>query len=259
VRDAFPKSSGWKGAASAVRNVTRAFLTADWRYVAMLNYVVDPQVLMPLLPEGTELDTHGGRHFVSLVGFLFLDMHVLGLPALFHQNFEEVNLRFYVRRRVGDEYRSGVVFIRELVSLPLVSEVARLTYNEPYRTVPMQHSLVEKNGQLQSVEYQFGRPRDQCRLAVHVEGAAQEIPRGSDEDFLSDRDWGYTRQRDGGTIEYRVDHPRWRVWTDARWELDGPLGEFYDEPFAGILSGDPASASVADGSAVAVHLPERIA
>lgn len=239
--------------------MTGTFLTADWRYVAMLNYEVDPDVLIPHLPKGTDLDSRSGRHFVSLVGFLFLDTRVLGLPALFHRNFEEVNLRFYVRRRVGTESRSGVVFIREMVPLTLVSEVARLTYNEPYRTVPMQHTLVEMNGRLQSIEYLFGRPRDQCRLALHVDGAAQEMRRGSDEEFLSDRDWGYTRQRDGGTIEYRVQHPRWRVWTDARWELDGPLGEFYDEPFASILRGVPATAFVADGSAVAVHFPERIA
>jgi len=239
--------------------VRGTFLTAQWRHVAMLSYEVGADILLPHLPKGTELDTHGGRNFVSLVGFLFLDTRVLGLPALFHRNFEEVNLRFYVRRKVGEESRSGVVFIREMVSLPLVSEVARLTYNEPYRTVPMQHTLVETNGKLQSVEYLFGRPRDQSRLALHVEGAAQEMRRGSDEEFLSDRGWGYTRQRDGGTIEYLVEHPRWRVWTDVRWELDGPLGEFYDEPFADILSGVPASAVVSDGSAVAVHLPERIA
>ena len=83
------------------------FLTADWRYVAMLNYVVDPEILVPHVPQGTELESHGGRHFVSLVGFLFLDTHVLGLPALFHQNFEEVNLRFYVRRITGGEVRRG--------------------------------------------------------------------------------------------------------------------------------------------------------
>ena len=235
------------------------FLTADWRYLAMLNYEVDPAVFMPHLPKGTDLDDRGGRHFVSLIGFLFLDTHVLGLPALFHQNFEEVNLRLYVRRKIGAESRAGVAFIREMVPLPLVAEMARLTYNEPYRTVPMQHTLVETNGHLQSVEYLFGGPRNQCRLAVHVDGPAQEMKRGSDEEFLSERGWGYTRQRDGGTIEYRVEHPRWRVWPDARWELDGPLGEFYDEPFASILRGSPASAFVADGSAVAVHFPERIA
>ncbi len=225
----------------------------------MLNYEVDSKVLMPHVPKGTSLDDRGGRHFVSLVGFLFLDTHVLGLPAFFHQNFEEVNLRFYVRRRIGEQSRSGVVFIREMVPLPLVAETARLTYNEPYRTVPMRHTLVETNGELQSVEYLFGRPRDQCRLALHVDGLAQEMESGSEEEFLSERKWGYTRQRDGGTIEYRIEHARWRVWRNARWGLEGPLEEFYDKLFAGILSGVPASAFVADGSAVAVHLPERIA
>jgi uncharacterized protein YqjF (DUF2071 family) len=239
--------------------MTGKFLTAEWRHIAMLNYEVDPAVLIPHVPKGTELDTHGGRHFISLVGFLFLDTHVLGLPALFHQNFEEINLRFYVRRRIGEDSRSGVVFLREMVPMTLVSEIAKLTYNEPYRTVPMQHTLVETNGKLHSVEFLFGRPRDQCRLALHIDGQAQEMQPGSAEEFFSDRGWGYTRQRDGGTIEYRVEHARWRVWTDAQWELDGPLGEFYDKPFADILSGVPSSASVADGSAVTVHMPERIA
>jgi hypothetical protein len=239
--------------------VKGAFLVAEWRYLAMLNYQVDPSVLRPLVPEGTELDDRDGNHFVSVVGFLFLDTHILSLPAFFHQNFEEVNLRFYVRRAVANKRRPGVVFIREMVPLPLVSQVARLTYNEPYRTVPMQHALVETNGELQSVEYRFGASRDQCRLAVHLDGPAQSIRIGSEEEFLSDRPWGYTRQRDGGTIEYRIEHPRWNVWRDARWELDGPIQEFYDEPFASILRGAPASAFVADGSAVAVHFPERIA
>ena len=170
-----------------------------------------------------------------------------------------MNLRFYVRRKIGEEARAGVVFIREMVPLPLVAEVAKLTYNEPYRTVPMQHSIVETNGELQSVEYLFGGPRDQCRLTLHVEGPSRGMVRGSEEEFLSHRGWGYTIQRDGGTIEYRVEHPRWNVWPDAKWELEGPLGEFYDGAFPSILSGPPASAFIADGSAVAVHLPERIA
>ena len=67
--------------------MTSRFLTADWRYLAMLNFEVDPSVLLPHLPRGTELDDRDGRHYLSLVAFLFLDTHVLGLPALFHQNF----------------------------------------------------------------------------------------------------------------------------------------------------------------------------
>jgi uncharacterized protein len=239
--------------------MTRTFLTAEWRYLAMLHYEVEPAALAPLLPKGTELDDRDGHYYVGLVGFLFLDTHIFGLPALFHQNFEEVNLRFYVRRDVAGERRSGVVFIREMVPLPLVSEAARLTYNEPYRTVPMQHALVETNGKLHSVEYVFGGPRDQCRFALHVDGASRELQRNSEEEFFSERGWGYTAQRDGGTIEYKVTHDRWRVWPNARWELGGNLASFYDPPFADIISAEPSSAFIADGSGVSVYLPERIA
>ncbi len=239
--------------------MTGIFLRAEWRYLALLNFAVDKSVLLPVLPKGTELDDNRGRHFISLVGFLFLDTEILRVPAFFHRDFEEVNLRFYVKRTVAKETRRAVVFIREMVPLPLVAAAARLTYNEPYRTAPMHHTIVETSGELPSVEYRFGGPRDECRLALHAEAGPQPIMPGSDEEFLTDRAWGYTRQRDGGTIEYRVTHAKWNVWPNARWELEGPLGEFYDEPYASILSGAPASAFIADGSAVAVHMPERIA
>jgi hypothetical protein len=146
-----------------------------------------------------------------------------------------------------------------MVPLFLVAETARLTYNEPYRTVPMQHTIVKTNGEMQSVEYQFGAGRDRCRFALHVDGPLSEIESGSEEEFLSQREWGYTRQRDGGTIEYRVEHARWRIWPNARHEVAGPLETFYDQALPTILSGAPASAFIADGSAVAVHMPERVA
>ena len=237
----------------------RPFLTAQWRYLAMLNFEVDPAVLAPLVPKGTLLDDEAGRHYISLVGFLFLDTHIFGLPALFHESFEEVNLRFYVRRELSGESRRGVVFIREIVSLPLVAKTAKLTYNEPYVTAPTQHTLVPTADKLQSVEYSFGPSNRSCRLTLHPDGTPLPLLPGSHEEFISHRGWGFTRQRDGGTIEYAVDHPRWKVWRDARWELGGPLGDFYKEPVSSILSGAAASAFVADGSAVAVHLPQRIA
>jgi uncharacterized protein YqjF (DUF2071 family) len=239
--------------------MVKPFLTAQWRYLAMLNYEVDPAVLAALVPQGTLLDDENGRHYISLIGFLFLDTRIFGLPALFHENFEEVNLRFYVRREVPGESRRGVVFIREIVSLPLVAETAKLTYNEPYVTAPTQHTLVRTSGELQSVEYSFGQPNRACRITMHVDRAPETLLLASHEEFISERPWGFTRQRDGGTIEYAVDHPRWNVWRDVRWELTGPLGDFYGAPFSSILSGAPTSAFVAEGSAVAVHLPQRIA
>ena len=235
------------------------FLTARWRYLAMLNYEVDPSILASLLPKGTLLDDEAGRHYISLIGFLFLDTHIFGFPAIFHENFEEVNLRFYVRRELPEGPHNGVVFIREIVSLPLIAGTAKLTYNEPYVTAPTQHSLVRSNEELQSVEYRFGLPKRQCRIALHVDGNPTQVEPGSHEEFITQRSWGFTKQRDGGTIEYAVHHPRWSVWRNARYELDGPLGDFYAAPFSSILSGVPVSAFVADGSAIALHLPNRIA
>src|SRR5207302_10257919 len=173
--------------------VTGGFLTADWRYLALLHFEVDPSVLSTLVPKGTELDDKNGRHLISLVGFLFLDTHVLGVPAFFHRDFEEVNLRFYVRRGTGETARHGVVFIREMVPLPLVAGAARLTYNEPYRTVPMRHTIVETAGELQSVDYRFGGPHDECRLALHGGGEPHPLVAGPDEGAFSARGRGYTK------------------------------------------------------------------
>jgi uncharacterized protein YqjF (DUF2071 family) len=93
----------------------KPFLTASWRYLAMLNYVVDPRIIAPLVPPGTEIDLENGESFISVVGFLFLDTRLLGLRIPLHRNFEEVNLRFYVRRKSAETWRRGVVFIRALV------------------------------------------------------------------------------------------------------------------------------------------------
>src|SRR6185503_10439864 len=104
--------------------------TAHWRFLMMLNYEVDPSVLHPLVPRGTELDTWHGRTYASVVGFLFLDTRVLGLAIPFHRDFEEVNLRFYVRRREAEAWRRGVVFIKEIVPRWAIATVARVAYNE---------------------------------------------------------------------------------------------------------------------------------
>src|SRR3982751_5648635 len=110
----------------------RKFLTAKWSDLIMANYEVDPALLAPNLPAGTTLDLHEGRCFVSLVGFMFLDTRVMGFSVPFHVNFEEVNLRFYVKRTTSDEVRRGVVFIKEIVPRSVIATVARVAYGEPY-------------------------------------------------------------------------------------------------------------------------------
>jgi len=238
----------------------RAFLTAEWRYLVMLNYEVAPAVLAPLVPAGTTLDLWRGRALASVVGLRFLDTRVLGLRVPFHRSFDEVNLRFYVRREPpGGDVRRAVVFVRELVPRRAIALVARLAYNEPYDAVPMRSivptSLVPAPGRL---EYAWRTARGWHRAAAETVGEPTPAEPDSEEAFVTEHYWGYTRQRDGGTVEYEVTHPRWRLWAVRDAVLDADVVEVYGPRFAEALVGAPSSALVAEGSPVVVYAPRRL-
>lgn len=233
-----------------------AFLTAEWRYLVMLNFEIDPGRLESLVPIGTELDFWNGRTYVSMVGFRFLNTRLLGFPIPFHRNFSEVNLRFYVRRRTGDNWRRGVVFIKEIVPLPAVTLVARKVYNENYITLAMQHR-VNLPGSTQvdrgSVSYSWKWQERWMELCAETSGVAQPIGSGSEEEFITEHYWGYTRQRDGGTMEYQVEHPRWNIWQTESSRIIGAVEALYGSQFGEVLLRPPTSSFVADGSAIVVR------
>src|ERR1700758_3868564 len=144
----------------------------------MLNFVVDPRLLAPLVPPGTEIDFENGETFLSVVGFLFLDTCLLGLPIPLHRDFEEVNLRFYVRRKSADTWRRGVVFIRELVPRHAIALVARTCYGENYVAVPMKPQIEQVDSNL-IVEFSWRRGRKWEFLKMRASGEPQAIPAGS--------------------------------------------------------------------------------
>jgi uncharacterized protein YqjF (DUF2071 family) len=218
----------------------------------MLSWEVDPALLRARVPPGTALDLWEGRALVSVVGFLFADTRLLGVPIPWHRTFEEVNLRFYVGRQGAEGWRRGVCFIRELVPRAAVAALARAIYNEPYVGLPMGHSTVlgETGG---SAEYRWRHGGRWHRLAARVSGAPTPAAAGSAEEFITEHYWGYTRQRGGGTVEYRVEHPSWRVWRATEATLEADVRALYGHEFAAVLAGPPASALVADGSAVVVR------
>lgn len=229
--------------------MTRVFLTAEWRHLLMVNFEVDPALLTPHVPRGTTLDTFDGRTLVSVVGFRFLNTRVLGVPIPYHRHFDEVNLRFYVVRKRAGEWLKGVVFVKELVPRRAIAWTARRLYNENYVALPMR-SRVSVPG---LVEYAWRRDAAWEAVSARVAGDAFLPDPASEEAFVSEHYWGYVRQRDGGTVEYQVTHPQWRVWRceDARLECD--VAALYGAPFAAALAARPVSAFLADGSAIAVH------
>jgi hypothetical protein len=228
----------------------RPFLTAEWRHLLMLNYEMDPRLLHPHVPAGTELDRHAGRVFVSVVAFRFLNTRILGWPIPFHRNFVELNLRFYVRREHPGGVRRGVVFIREVVPRTAIAVTARLIYNEPYIRLPMR-SWVDDRSTAVRYQWRLGKRWQGLRAAG---GPATAPAPGSHAEFITDHAWGYTRQRDGGTVEYRVEHERWAVRSAKDHEVDADFAALYGDAFGAALT-TPASAFLVDGSPVTVYRP----
>ncbi len=235
------------------------FLTAQWQMLAFLNYEIAPAILAPLVPPGTELDSWDGKTFVSLVGFRFWDTRVMGIRIPFHRNFEEVNLRFYVRRRGPEGWRRGVVFVKELVPRTAIAWVARWFYNERYVTLPMRHNIRQSSPAAPpTVEYSWRYGGQWQHLCAEAGGSADLPMAGSQEEFITEHYWGYTAQRDGGTLEYRVEHPCWRVWRAAQCAFDGDVARLYGPQFVECLAEKPSSAFVAAGSAVSVFKGLRV-
>ena len=238
----------------------RPFLTAFWRHLVMLNYEIEPHVLLPRVPAGTTLDLWQGRALVSVVGFRFLDTRLRGFPVPGHRDFDEVNLRFYVRHEVGAEVRRGVVFVCELVARAAITWLARRAYNEPYRTVPMRSTTPgSAGGPPGRLVYEWRTPAGWQHVAATAEGDPAVPAPGSEAAFITQHHWGYTAQPDGGTVEYEVEHPPWRVWPATAASLVADVADLYGPDFVPALSRAPVSAFIADGSAVTVYRPRRLA
>lgn len=234
------------------------FLTADWRYLLMLNYEVPAEVLAPYLPACTTLDLWEGKALVSVIGFLFRKTRVLGIPVPFHRNFEEVNLRFYVRREMGEgqEDRRGVVFIKELVPKRMVARLANLLYGEHYQATPMRHTIEQKDGRLRPnglVEYGWRWRGRLQRLGGLASGNPIALETGSEAAFVIEHYWGYTKRGERTTGEYRVAHPRWQIWQVDQPYLLCDVRSVYGSDFEPYLRNRPRSAFLADGSGVAVY------
>ena len=227
------------------------FLSAEWRKLILINYAIEEKHLLPYLPAGTQLDTYNGICYVSLVGFMFINTKLKGIPVPFHQNFEEVNLRFYVKHKTknGAE-RRGVVFIKEIVPKMMISFVANTLYGEHYETLDMDHSWNEREGLLE-VEYKIEKEQ-WYSMKVIADPASEEIPVSCEAEFITEHYWGYTKLNETETSEYEVWHPRWKVHPVKSYSCDFDFGKVYGSDFAFINDLKPFSVMLAEGSEIKV-------
>jgi uncharacterized protein YqjF (DUF2071 family) len=229
-----------------------SFLTAEWRKLIMANYEIDPSILKPYLPAFTELDYFEGKTYVSVVGFLFKDVKLLGLAIPFHRTFEEVNLRFYVRHFDGKEWKRGTVFISEIVPKPAIAFVANTLYKEHYSTKRMRFEWAFTEGSM-DINYEWRHKKYWNRVAVTAEDKLTSIPRGSFEEFITEHYWGYNRISEKRTTEYEVRHPRWGQYPIQSFEIDADFEALYGKEFAFLRNVKPNNVLLAEGSAISIE------
>ena len=234
------------------------FLSAEWRDLVILNYAVDPALLAGHVPPGTILDSFKGTTYISLVGFRFIKTRLLGfLQVPFHADFLEINLRFYVRRRIGGEDRRGVVFISEIVPRRAIAATARLIYGENYSCLPMKHRVM-RSGVSKTAEYQWKLGGNWCTLRAEGTGTPAHAETASLEQYITEHYWGYSKQPGKHALEYHVAHVPWRVWPVPHAEFVGDCSSLYGPEVNAVLRRAPDCAFIADGSSVIVHRGERI-
>lgn len=224
----------------------RPFMTADWSAVVGITYAADEDGLAAHLPPGAQIDQLDGAARVSLVAFVFRRTRVRGLVIPGHVRFPEINLRFYVRYR-GER---AVVFVREFVPRPAITLVAKLFYNEPYRTIRMREQTIHGDGRM-GVRHRFG-PRLANRIEAWADPAAAPPAPDSAEYWLTHHELGLGRTRDGRTSTYRVEHPVWALHAVQELAVQVDFAALYGEAWGYLSSAQPSHVTLARGSNVRV-------
>jgi len=234
-----------------------AFLNAEWRKLAIANFSIDPLILKSYLPYGTELDFWNSKCYVSLVGFRFINTKLKGISIPFHSDFEEINLRFYVRYRDKGIWRRGVTFIKEIVPRPALTFVANSIYKEKYVTLPTKHEWINNPDHIK-VTYQWRHQGVWDSISLTADPIASEIAFESEEEFITEHYWGYTQLSNRRTSQYQVEHPRWQTYPVKDYQINVRFGELYGKEFNFLKSVRPDSIMLAEGSKIIVRLSDKI-
>jgi uncharacterized protein YqjF (DUF2071 family) len=234
------------------------FLKAKWNNLLMLNYEVDPDILNSYLPPFTVLDFWQGKALVSMVGFLFRETRVLGVKWPLHVNFEEVNLRFYVKHFDGTEWKRGAVFLSEIVPKPGIVLIANNLYKEHYSAMPMRHSINPLTEDSTQYLYEWKLDGKWNRLGGTINNQLAVMNARSQEEFILEHYWGYNKIGNKVTMEYQVEHISWNAGLVTDTIFDADIVKLYGKEFEPYLSVKPYSAFFADGSDVIVRGGRRI-
>ena len=234
------------------------FLRGKWNHLLFANYEVDPTVLQDHTPRGTILDSWNEKIFLSLVAFRFSETSVLGIPALGWRNFDEVNLRFYVKCKIDQETKNGVVFIKEIVPSWLVSKTANLLYGENYQNKEMHSSIEFISSSIKNVSYEIKDSNSTNKFSAFVEDTGEILPQDSLGSYITEHYWGYAKRSADITVEYQVEHPQWKVTKVDDYVIKFDFEQVYGNPYSFLSSLKPQSVFYCEGSGISVRMGRKL-
>ena len=229
-----------------------SFMKAEWNDLLFINYEINPELLLKYVPKGTEIDLWNGKCYISLIGFMFEEVKILGIKVPYHVNFEEVNLRFYVKRFEAGIWKRGVVFVKEIVPKHAITFVANTLYNEQYQTLPMRH---ERTSDTDSFLFKYEWKKNTVWNSIFVKTGKELLPieENSEAEFISEHYYGYTISPKGKTVEYEVRHPRWKQYQVLDYTVNVDFEMVYGKEFAFLQNLKADSCFVAKGSKISIE------
>ena len=228
------------------------FLKAKWENIIMANYEIEPKILIPFLPKGVDLDLYDGKAYIRLVGFMFKNTKLFNIPIPLLGTFEEINLRFYVTRKDGNQTKRGVVFINETIPYKLVAWMANKLYKEHYTVVPTKNDI-RSDEKSQKIEFKWLLNKKWNSIFVEAEIESEKMKKNSLEKFIYEHYYGYTKIDEQKTEEYQLQHPSWKVHEVVNYKIDCDFEAMYGESFSVLNQTKPTAVFIAEGSKVAVN------
>ncbi len=241
-------------------NDNKKLITAKFSELVAVNFQIDPKILEPRVPRGLELDFYNDETYVSLIAMMLRDVRVWGIPIHIATGFEEFNLRFYVRRKIGNEYRRGSCFIKDYVSSSAAAWILGSLYKADFHKIKMKHDNTGFDGNAETipaVDYSWKVGSNWNRLRVKGLKPITDTGRDTRHGFFLDHNYEYG-QRKSKTLEYPTARPKWTIWNAAQASFQCDVKQLFGLEFAKTLGRRPASVFLSQGSDVTIYRPTTI-
>ena len=183
---------------------------------------------------------------------MFKNTKLFNVPIPFFGSFEEINLRFYVVRKEGNELKRGVVFINETIPYQLVAWIANKLYKEHYTVVPTKHQL-NSTSESHQIKFEWLLQKKWNSIAVDFESDTESMKTGSLEKFIYEHYYGYTKINEHQTEEYQLRHPSWKTHKITDYKIDCDFEAMYGKSFSILNQTKPSSVFIAEGSEVSIY------